>query len=153
MHLKIASLVPVWCQILIDPKRASTAWPLGGYTIGNCSSPELVLSKGNVKMETKHPLRVMRERHDLSLHALAEVTGLSKRTILRAEQGYAISPNSRYLLCAYFTKLEKRQITSQRLGLITTVQEQSLPEEKQSVLAVEATEAMEMDKNRRDFII
>jgi transcriptional regulator with XRE-family HTH domain len=104
-------------------------------------------------METKHPLRMIRERHNLSLNALAGETGLSKRTILRAEQGYAISPSSRCLLCAYFTKLEERQITSQHLGLVRIVQEQSASEEKQSVLTTEATETKEMNKKRRNFII
>jgi len=85
-------------------------------------------------METKHPLRMMRERHNLSIDALAEATNLSRRTILRAEQGYAIYPGSRGLLCAYFTKLEERQITSQQLGLIGAIREQSPSEEKQSVL-------------------
>lgn len=104
-------------------------------------------------METKHPLRMKRERHNLSLNALAVATGLSRRTILRAEQGYVISPSSRCLLCAYFTKLEERQITSQQLGLIRAVREQPSFEEKQSALTTEATETVEMNKNRRDFII
>jgi len=104
-------------------------------------------------METKHPLRVMRERHDLSIDALAEATKLSKRTILRAEHGYAIYPSSRRLLCDYFTTLEERQVTSLQLGLIDTVQEPSPSEEKHSTPTKEATELMEMNKKRRDFII
>lgn len=104
-------------------------------------------------METKHPLRVMRERHNLSIDALAEATKLSRRTILRAEHGYAIYPSSRRLLCAYFTKLEERQVTSLQLGLIEAVREPSASEEKQSVPTKEATESMEMNKKRRDFII
>jgi DNA-binding XRE family transcriptional regulator len=103
-------------------------------------------------METEHPLRKMRERHDLSIDALAEATNLSRRTILRVEQGYAIYPSSRRLLCAYFTKLEQRQITSQELGLIGAVRKQSPSEEKQSVLITGANETMQINKKRRDLI-
>ena len=104
-------------------------------------------------MEAKHPLRVMRERHNLSIDALAEATKLSRRTILRAEHGYTIYPSSRRLLCEYFTKLEGRQVTSLQLGLTEAIQEPSPSVEKQSVSTKEATELMEMNKQRRDFII
>lgn len=104
-------------------------------------------------MEKKHPLRTLREYYDLSLDALAEETGLSRRTILRAEQGYSISPSSRRILCAYFTKLGGRQITSQQLGLIEAMPEKLLSKEIQSVSTKEVEETMETNKKRRDFLI
>ena len=104
-------------------------------------------------MARKHPLRAVREHYNLSIDALAEETKLSKRTILRAEQGYAIYPSSRRILCTYFTKLEGKQITSEQLGLIGPMREQLPSEATQSVTTKEAAETMEMNKKRRDFII
>lgn len=104
-------------------------------------------------METKHPLRAMREHYDLSIDALAEQIHLSKRTILRAEQGYAVYPSSRSILCAYFSKLEGRQVTSQQLGLLGATRKKSPSKEKQGTPTREAMETMEMNKKRRDFII
>jgi tetratricopeptide (TPR) repeat protein/DNA-binding XRE family transcriptional regulator len=104
-------------------------------------------------METKHPLRVMREYYNLSIDALAKGTNLSRRTILRAEQGYTIYPSSRHILCAYFTKLEGRQVTSQQLGLTGATREELPSEEQQSLLTRGVLETMEMDKKRRDLII
>jgi transcriptional regulator with XRE-family HTH domain len=49
-----------------------------------------------------HPLRVYRERRRLSLSGLAKATGLSRRTILRAEQGAAVRHDTARLLCEYF---------------------------------------------------
>lgn len=60
----------------------------------------------------QHPLRVIREQYNLSLEALATATGLSKRTILRAEQGYGLHPASRRILCDYFAA------SPQDLGLL-----------------------------------
>jgi transcriptional regulator with XRE-family HTH domain len=51
-----------------------------------------------------HPLRAMRESLNLSIDDLAEVTGVSARTILRAEQGHGLYPGSRRQLCAYLQK-------------------------------------------------
>ncbi len=56
-------------------------------------------------MAEVHPLRTARERHNLSQKALAQETGLSVRTIKRAEQGESIHPSSRKILCHYFNKL------------------------------------------------
>ena len=52
--------------------------------------------------EHKHPLRVAREARHWSIDTLAETTGLSRRTILRAEQGHGLNPASRRLLCRVF---------------------------------------------------
>ncbi len=107
-------------------------------------------------MENRHPLRMMRGRYDLSIEALAGETNLSRRTILRAEKGLSIYPSSRRILCAYFTQMEGRRVTSQELGLIGVAQEESSPEETQKVPTVEATtatvETIEMNKKRRDLI-
>jgi transcriptional regulator with XRE-family HTH domain len=104
-------------------------------------------------MEKKHPLREVRERYNLSIDALAEETKLSRRTILRAEKGYAIYPSSRRILCEYFTKVEGRPITSQQLGLLVVVQEESPIEEIRKAPRKDAMETMEMNMKRRDFII
>jgi transcriptional regulator with XRE-family HTH domain len=52
--------------------------------------------------EQKHPLRAAREARHWSIDTLAETTGLSRRTILRAEQGHGLNPASRRLLCRVF---------------------------------------------------
>ncbi len=51
-----------------------------------------------------HPLRQLRERLNFSIDDLAKVTGVSARTILRAEQGHALYPGSRRQLCEYLQK-------------------------------------------------
>jgi tetratricopeptide (TPR) repeat protein len=104
-------------------------------------------------MEKKHPLRTMRERYNLSIDALAQETKLSRRTILRAEKGYAIYPSSRRILCDYFTKLEGRSITSQQLGLLEAAQEELPLKEIQQVPRKDTMETMEVNVKRRDFII
>ena len=63
----------------------------------------------------QHPLRVIRERQNLSIQDLADATALSKRTILRAEQGFNLQPESRRILCDYFDK------PPQELGLLPSV--------------------------------
>lgn len=50
----------------------------------------------------KHPLRAAREARHLSIDALADLTGLSRRTLLRAEQGRGLNPSSRRLICKVF---------------------------------------------------
>jgi transcriptional regulator with XRE-family HTH domain len=52
--------------------------------------------------EWQHPLRAAREARHWSIDTLAGRTGLSRRTILRAEQGLGLNPDSRRLLCAAF---------------------------------------------------
>ncbi len=65
----------------------------------------------------QHPLRTLRERQNFSIQDLAEATSLSKRTILRAEQGYSLHPESRRILCNYFGK------SPQELGLLPSISE------------------------------
>jgi transcriptional regulator with XRE-family HTH domain len=61
--------------------------------------------------EQKHPLRAAREARHWSIDTLAETTGLSRRTILRAEQGRGLNPASRRLLCRVF------EMSAGQLGL------------------------------------
>jgi tetratricopeptide (TPR) repeat protein len=68
-------------------------------------------------LKEKHPLRVIREQQDLSIDDLAEETGLSRKTIIRAEQGHFINPSSRRVLRSYFSKQLGYHVTSQDLGL------------------------------------
>ncbi len=65
-----------------------------------------------------HPLRIIRESLNLSLDGLAEATGVSARTILRAEQGHVLYPGSRRLLCQFFNK------SAEELGLLPQQQRQ-----------------------------
>jgi transcriptional regulator with XRE-family HTH domain len=59
-----------------------------------------------------HPLRAMRRALYLSIEDLATATGLSARTILRAEQGQSLNPDSLRLLCRYFNR------SADELGLV-----------------------------------
>lgn len=51
-----------------------------------------------------HPLRQLRERLNLSIDDLAKASGVSARTVLRAEQGHGLYPGSRRQLCTYLQK-------------------------------------------------
>ncbi len=57
-------------------------------------------------------MRLLREQLNLSIQEVADATGLSFRTILRAEQGASLNPESRRRLCQFYGK------TSEELGLI-----------------------------------
>ena len=100
-------------------------------------------------MEYRHSLRIIREQYDLSIDDLAEKTTLSRRTILRAEQGHAIHPSSRRILCGYFSKLSGRTITSQELGLLAGG---GSHERAQNVSTTGAVET-DMDQQRRKFLL
>ena len=67
---------------------------------------------------TEHPLRQMRARCNLSIDSLAQRAGLSARTIMRAEKGFAIYPSSRKLVCDFFTELLGRLVAPDELGLL-----------------------------------
>ena len=60
----------------------------------------------------EHPLRRLRDSLNMSIDDLAAASGVSARTILRAEQGKTLYPGSRKLLCEYFKK------TPEELGLL-----------------------------------
>ena len=57
-------------------------------------------------------LRLFREHLNLSIQEVSNATGLSFRTILRAEQGAPLNPESRRRLCRFYGK------TSEELGLV-----------------------------------
>jgi len=57
-------------------------------------------------------MRLLREHLSLSIQEVADTTGLSFRTILRAEQGASLNPESRRRLCQFYGK------TSEELGLV-----------------------------------
>lgn len=57
-------------------------------------------------------LRLLREHLNFSIQEVAEATALSFRTVLRAEQGAPLNPESRRRLCVFYGK------TSEELGLI-----------------------------------
>src|SRR5262249_51052840 len=59
-----------------------------------------------------HPLCALRKWQGLSLNGLAAKTGVSRRTILRAEKGAAVRHDTARLLCDYFGK------TADQLGLL-----------------------------------
>src|SRR5262249_48714779 len=60
----------------------------------------------------KNPLRQARESLNWSIEDLARYSGLSRSTIIRAEQGFNLHPASRRLLCKSLDK------SAEELGLI-----------------------------------
>jgi transcriptional regulator with XRE-family HTH domain len=64
-------------------------------------------------MNTDCTMRLLRERLNLSIQDVADAVGLSFRTVLRAEQGVPLNPESRRRLCLFYGK------TSQELGLVS----------------------------------
>jgi transcriptional regulator with XRE-family HTH domain/tetratricopeptide (TPR) repeat protein len=100
-------------------------------------------------LKEKHPLRVIREQQDLSIDDLAEEAGLSRKTIIRAEQGHFINPSSRRVLRSYFSKQLGYAVTSQDLGLLTARQETLIEEETPARESVEP----DMDEKRRKLIL
>lgn len=61
---------------------------------------------------TESALHLLREHLNLSLQDVADATGLSFRTVLRAEQGAPLNPDSRRRLCQFYCK------TPEELGLV-----------------------------------
>nr|BBH87658.1 hypothetical protein KTC_24090 [Thermosporothrix sp. COM3] len=59
-----------------------------------------------------HPLRILRNQHNLTIEQLANEARVGAATIWRAEHQYPINAESRRRLCSYFGK------TSRELGLI-----------------------------------
>ena len=57
-------------------------------------------------------LRLLREHLNYSIQEVAESAGLSFRTVLRAEQGAPLNPESRRRLCQFYGK------TPEELGLV-----------------------------------
>jgi hypothetical protein len=67
------------------------------------------------RSEALHPLRLERRRRNLSQRMLADFTGLSLATIVRAERGESIGADGRQRLCEYLGK------TTEELGLIVPI--------------------------------
>lgn len=65
-------------------------------------------------------LRLLRGHLNLSIQEVADATGLSFRTILRAEQGASLNPESRRRLCQFYAK------TPEELGLVPRRQREEL---------------------------
>jgi transcriptional regulator with XRE-family HTH domain len=63
-------------------------------------------------MSANDTLRLLRERLNLSIQDVANAAGVSFRTVLRAEQGAPLNPDSRRQLCTFYGK------TSPELGLV-----------------------------------
>ena len=114
-----------------------------------------------MNMNGDHPLRVIREEYNLSIAEVAEATTLSYRTILRAEQGHWLRPESRRLLCSFFGK------TPQELGLLPQrlLTSSNKPRVSSSLAPLQATvremliamqqlegEGVNMSQSRRSFL-
>ena len=80
-----------------------------------------------MKKANTHPLRIVRCQNNLTTVKLAEEARVGASTIWRAEHNYAINAESRRRLCEYFGK------TSQELGLLSTVEQQTLIDEDVSI--------------------
>ncbi len=65
-----------------------------------------------------HPLRRLRDTLNMSIDDLAAATGVSARTILRAEQWQGLYPGSRRLLCQFFKQ------SPEELGLLPSQRSQ-----------------------------
>jgi transcriptional regulator with XRE-family HTH domain len=63
-------------------------------------------------MSANGTLRLLREQLNLSMQEVADAAGISFRTVLRAEQGAPLNPESRRRLCTFYGK------TSEELGLV-----------------------------------
>jgi transcriptional regulator with XRE-family HTH domain len=87
----------------------------------------------------KHPMRMAREARHWSIDSLAERTGLSRRTLLRAEQGRGLNPSSRQLICKVF------DMSAEDLGLTFR--------QAGGKLGDVASRCLEIDeRDRREFI-
>jgi transcriptional regulator with XRE-family HTH domain len=79
-------------------------------------------------MSINGTLRLLREQLNLSIQEVADAAGVSFRTVLRAEQGVPLNPESRRRLCMFYAK------TPEELGLVPrrrraeTTARQQLPE-------------------------
>ncbi|HJT59291.1 MAG TPA: helix-turn-helix domain-containing protein [Ktedonobacteraceae bacterium] len=88
-----------------------------------------------------HPLKIARERRNLTQQELADFAGLGIATIQRAERGQKLRPDVRKRLCDYFDR------TPLELGLVTENEEE--PVNKQSS---DISESGNNDVHRREFL-
>lgn len=87
-----------------------------------------------------HPLKIARERRNLSQQELADFTGLGIATIQRAERGNNLRPDVRKRLCDYLDR------TPLELGLVTE------NEEKPNSKSYDTSESGNEDVDRREFL-
>ncbi len=137
------SLFTVVYAIIAGNDCSRSVWCHIGDTSGRLhpvvAKVRSVVSGRHIVTVPKHPLRVAREARHWSIDALAKTTGLSRRTILRAEQGRGLNPSTRQLLCGVF------DLSAEQLGLV--LRRPSLASERL------ATSSSEMDDlSRRQFI-
>jgi transcriptional regulator with XRE-family HTH domain len=88
-----------------------------------------------------HPLKIARERRNLSQEALAGFIGLGVATIQRAERGNRLRLDVRQRLCDYFS------MTPLELGLLSEVENKPDGDHTD-----ETPESGSDNVNRRDFI-
>jgi DNA-binding XRE family transcriptional regulator len=81
------------------------------------SSVDFVTAHHQLVAAGVHPLRAARQLRYLSMDQLFQATGISRKTIIRAEQGRALRPETCRLLASYF-RMEPWQ-----LGLYTRAQQ------------------------------
>src|SRR5712691_1915430 len=97
-----------------------------------------------------HPLKIARERRNLSQEELAGFTGLGIATIQRAERGKRLRPDVRQRLCDYLG------MTPLELGLINEVKEEpernDIDQEPDSEQIAEISEPGNDNVNRRNFL-
>jgi hypothetical protein len=85
------------------------------FTSGRCpekSHAENIFDQSRSAITMNSTLRLLREHLNFSIEEVAEATALSFRTVLRAEQGASLNPESRRRLCLFYGK------TSEELGLV-----------------------------------
>jgi transcriptional regulator with XRE-family HTH domain len=63
-------------------------------------------------MSANTTLRMLRHHLNLSMQEVADAAGVSYLTVLRAEQGMPLNPDSRRRLCIFYNK------TCEELGLV-----------------------------------
>ncbi len=96
-----------------------------------------------------HPLKIARERRNLTQQQLADLAALGVATIQRAETGKRLRPDARQRLCDFFG------MTSQELGLFSDEGEPESEEVNQEPDHEQASEISETESDgvdRRDFL-
>lgn len=90
--------------------RGYMRFPEGQYLEKNYA--ETIFDQFGGMITMNETLRLLREHLNLSIQDVADATGLSFRTVLRAEQGAPLNPESRRRLCIFYDK------KSEELGLV-----------------------------------
>ena len=101
-------LAGVRCLVQRNTQKQEGFGQLGG-TMNVVKQP---YGESRWKMSANGTLRLLREQRNLSIQDVADAVGVSFRTVLRAEQGAPLNPETQQLLCAFYGK------TSEELGLV-----------------------------------